>query len=286
MRVLIDSDSISWIIAYFMKDELYSTETVQDVINLTDQFINQILINCKADTYLGFLGGSQLTFRHLSDSTYKASRGTVKPDWYKMWGGLVSHRLKHYWKFYTVEGIEAEDAVSMLSYYYRDLNPELDPIIAGIDHDLLQIPGNHYNYKKHEFLHAITTDEAYYNLFKQVLTGCKTDEVTGLPGIGEVKAKKLLDQIHTTEIASVVLREFCNYYGQREGILNFANTYNLIKLLDRVPTDLIFDYNEYQWSEYNSEVIIEKQELFENLVNSNKQVNESDAAKYFTEHTV
>ncbi|MDD9816698.1 MAG: hypothetical protein OXU61_00955, partial [Gammaproteobacteria bacterium] len=64
-------------------------------------------------------------------------------------------------------------------------------VIAGIDKDLKQIPGNHYNFNKqlHEF---VDDDNANLNLMLQCLTGDTSDNIPGIKGIGPAKAGKIL----------------------------------------------------------------------------------------------
>ena len=66
----------------------------------------------------------------------------------------------------------------------------------GIDKDLLQIPGNHYNFNKktHRF---VSDDEAHKLLMIQCLTGDRTDNIPGIKGIGPKKAEKILEGVNT-----------------------------------------------------------------------------------------
>lgn len=58
---------------------------------------------------------------------------------------------------------------------------------CGIDKDMLQIPGRHYNYIKKIWI-DVTPDEAEMTLWRQVLMGDVSDNVPGLPRVGEGKA--------------------------------------------------------------------------------------------------
>ena len=66
-------------------------------------------------------------------------------------------------------------------------------VIAGVDKDLLQIPGYHYHLKKGTLEH-ISWYDAIRNFFIQCLMGDTADNIPGVPGIGRVKAKKALDK--------------------------------------------------------------------------------------------
>ena len=70
----------------------------------------------------------------------------------------------------------------------------IDYFVVGIDKDLLQIPGNHYNFVKRE-LRFVDDDEAHLLLMRQCLTGDSADNIPGIRGIGPKKADKLLSGV-------------------------------------------------------------------------------------------
>lgn len=230
MTALIDGDSIPYMIGWYYKDRDQVPAVYTEVIEATDQFMNEMLTITKATHYVGFLGGVHSTFRHLQNPDYKATRGSTKPDWYMQWGSIVLHRLKHAWNFEYVEGIEAEDGVSMMSYYYRAAS--MPYTICHIDKDLNQIPGDHYNYKT-KVSDGIQIFQADYNLYTQVLVGDTVDNLPGLPGIGPAKAGKILQKcVHSAELLMATLNAFIATHGERKGLLEFTECYSMVKLLD------------------------------------------------------
>jgi len=70
--------------------------------------------------------------------------------------------------------------------------------IVSIDKDLDQVAGWHYNFVKHEEYY-VTEEEGLRNLFTQVLTGDRVDNIIGLHGIGPKKAEKLLKDCETAK---------------------------------------------------------------------------------------
>ena len=88
-----------------------------------------------------------------------------------------------------VEGQEADDAVAIEATTNGGW-------IVSIDKDLDQVPGWHYNFVKHEEYY-VTEEEGLRNLFTQVLTGDRIDNIIGLKGIGPKKAEKLLKDCKT-----------------------------------------------------------------------------------------
>jgi DNA polymerase I len=82
------------------------------------------------------------------------------------------------------DSMEADDLMGILQHK--------DSVIISIDKDMLTVPGHHYNPDKQEEAY-ISEAEANYTFYKQCLTGDNTDGYKGCPGIGEVKASKLLE---------------------------------------------------------------------------------------------
>lgn len=89
--------------------------------------------------------------------------------------------------------MEADDVLGIL---HTMLLHRGRSVVASIDKDLLTVPGLHYNWrKKDDGIIEVTSAEAMRAFFTQVLTGDSTDNYPGCPGIGKVRAAKLLDGI-------------------------------------------------------------------------------------------
>ncbi|KAF2376292.1 hypothetical protein BSN82_18200, partial [Acinetobacter baylyi] len=58
----------------------------------------------------------------------------------------------------------------------------------------LQISGRHYNWVTKEAA-TISPKDAALNFYSQILSGDPVDNVPGLPGIGSVKARRLLSGV-------------------------------------------------------------------------------------------
>jgi DNA polymerase-1 len=79
-------------------------------------------------------------------------------------------------------------------------------IIVSQDKDMKTIPTTVWNGK--DLLH-VTEDEADYNHMYQTLIGDSTDGFKGCPGVGPVKATKLLDAQHMkTRLAEISLNRW------------------------------------------------------------------------------
>ena len=96
------------------------------------------------------------------------------------------------WNGVEAHGMEADDLVSIWAYEARE--DELPFVICGIDKDLKQIPGEHYNYHKDTW-EFIDDDTANLNLMLQCLTGDSGDNIPGIKGIGPKKAEKILSGV-------------------------------------------------------------------------------------------
>lgn len=67
-------------------------------------------------------------------------------------------------------------------------------IMCTLDKDLLQISGIHYNWKT-KSIKRVTALQGYNNLGMQLLMGDKADNIIGIPHVGPIKAKSMIDRI-------------------------------------------------------------------------------------------
>lgn len=138
---------------------------------------------------------SRRYFRHTVDPTYKSHRrGSVVPL------GVVELRdwLTSQHSGYTLPGLEGDDVCGLLATGYQLLN-ECDGglltnrIIVGVDKDLRQIPGVHFNPNRPDAgLVYVSPAEGHLFHATQALTGDPADGYPGCPGIGPVRAARLL----------------------------------------------------------------------------------------------
>jgi 5'-3' exonuclease len=185
MKLLIDGDPIVYRIGFACqkKDKetgLVTADPESHTLHSCKQFINQMLEVTGADTYKIYLTGKG-NFRYKVREDYKANRkGADKPVHYQ----LVRDYLVKKFKAQVVDGMEADDALA--------LGQQSDTAIASIDKDLLMVEGRHYNYGKCTW-QDVTAKQGEYFFYKQMLTGDRVDNITGIRGLGEKKASKLLD---------------------------------------------------------------------------------------------
>jgi len=141
---------------------------------------------------------------------YKAGREGKKPV---LTDAVLEYVITR-WGATIVQGEEAEDMVSYMNMKLLGFNSdEVIPIMVHIDKDLNNTPGWHYNFVKDE-LYLVSTFRAAYNFYKQMLTGDSTDNIPGLPGIGDKRAKNILSKCKTVEqLHNTVFQEYANYYN-------------------------------------------------------------------------
>lgn len=122
-------------------------------------------------------------FRYAICDSYKSNRvGKRRP--------MLLPRLREYMidkhDALSVEGLEGDDLIGILATgEHKD-----DHLIYSADKDLKTVPGTHWD----GFDVEISKAEATRFFFTQVLTGDTTDGYKGCPGVGPVKAAKILDE--------------------------------------------------------------------------------------------
>ena len=179
---LIDADIICYRVGFASEDveEKYCLARVTELIH------EIVYTELQCDDYKAYITGKGNYRNDIAvTEPYKGNRKDAK-------------RPVHYQAIRThlqrlgaelVEGSEADDAVATEA-------TKTGGWIVSIDKDLDQVAGWHYNFVKHEEYY-VTEEEGLRNLFTQVLTGDRTDNIIGLKGIGPKKAEKLLQDCKT-----------------------------------------------------------------------------------------
>ena len=182
---LIDADSI-----YFRA--VMSTLKEKDIKKIINSTMFDIMAQCfcvEEETRVAVKGHGN--FRKDIYPKYKANRPQLEEKVRKKLNFAHTY-MREKWSAVEATGMEADDLVSIWAYEAREM--EEPYVIVGIDKDLRQIPGNHYNFKKmeHDF---VDDDMANYNLMVQCLTGDTGDNIPGIRGIGPKKAQGILQGV-------------------------------------------------------------------------------------------
>lgn len=91
---------------------------------------------------------------------------------------------------------------------------EIDYVICSIDKDLRCIPGKHW-LMHHKKLIQVSNEEALRHYYEQLLKGDPTDNIPGVPRVGEVKASKILAPYNTEEeFQEQVVEQYLIAYGE------------------------------------------------------------------------
>lgn len=127
---------------------------------------------------------SKVNFRKEVNPTYKANRANmVKPVLYQ---DMVDKTMRNYTSELW-EGLEADDILGILS-------EEGQTIICTGDKDLRQIAGYHINLiDPNAGVYQVGHSEANLMFRSQCLSGDAVDGYSGCPGIGAVKARKIVE---------------------------------------------------------------------------------------------
>lgn len=172
------------------KDEILFESEILSFKN-TEHIVKAVVKNLKkrlkSNLITSYLSPST-TFRNRLYPDYKGHR-PAKPFYYTEAKELVAKEL-------GVLGLdqtkyEADDLVAMAHYEVYKEDPTRSIIISN-DKDLNTTPGFHYNPNKKE-LYYVTEEEAEYFFYYQLLVGDAVDNIPGISGIGDKRARLILD---------------------------------------------------------------------------------------------
>ena len=232
---LIDGDIVVFSICFDKKqteEEIIlfgrqSDRSLDQVKAELDSYLTSIITGSGCINYIGYLTEGA-SFRKDLTSSYKANRkGKELPRYFSE----IREYIKSKWGFTGYPKLEADDLLAMTQITFN--NKSIPTVIASLDKDFKQIPGEHYNFRKKEFA-VITREFADYELFKQVLIGDRTDNVfTGLNRIGDKTADKILEESTNTlnRYLTTTISTYVQQLGLKEGINKFTEVFNLVYLL-------------------------------------------------------
>jgi len=186
--LLVDADSIYFKAACRTKKK---KEISKIIDNLMSEIQSKFFVSGMKVAVKGFDN-----FRNKIYEDYKSNRPELDQKLKDALGHGYKHMINRY-EAVQANGMEADDLVSIWAYEAREM--EIPYIVVGIDKDLLQIPGHHYNFNKYTY-EFIDDDQAHKLLMIQCLTGDRADNIPGIKGIGPKKAEKLLEGIETEKM--------------------------------------------------------------------------------------
>lgn len=221
---IIDADSLLY---YTM-----GANSLEEAISDIDSRIIDILEKCKSKNYILCV---------TEDNCFRYDLATIRP--YKgnrkkgnkpiIFYALKQH-LKQKYLAYSDKRLEADDAVA---FFKKKLEDTYDIIICSPDKDVREtVEGKHYDYSKNKFT-TTSLMEACKFLFTQTLTGDSTDNIQGVPGVGTVKANKLLSKAQGS-IFGATLDVYIEEFGLAQGVYRFQENFRLVYLL-RTDEDML-----------------------------------------------
>jgi 5'-3' exonuclease len=150
--------------------------------------------------------------------------------------------------------MEADDLMRM--WHHEATLAGEHTIVCSIDKDLKCMAGRHYLMHKNEFL-DVTPDFALRFYYEQLLKGDPTDNIKGIPKVGDVKAKAYLAEANTeAEFQVVVQKEYQNAFGEENWKKELILNGNLIYLKKTMDDEFSID----GWPDvpYVEPVVVEK----------------------------
>jgi len=178
---VVSEESIQW------KDELWTVHA--DMALAKARVINKIVEfqeNLKTENVVLCLS-DRANFRRKLNPDYKANRAKSRLP-------IILKQVKQ-WIIDELGGVlwanlEADDVISILA---TDKAMDEETIVVSIDKDFKSVPGIFFDYNKGEYHHPTEEEADNYHLI-QTIAGDHTDGYSGVPGVGVVKAQRILEK--------------------------------------------------------------------------------------------
>lgn len=211
------------------------------------------------------------TFRHKTFDGYKGTRKGM-PEELAMQMPLLKEVLaKMNIKMYSQEGYEADDILGTLSALAQ--KAKIFPVVVSGDRDMLQIADDNLKIRIPKTKGGRTETEDYFKadviekygvtpeefIDVKALMGDASDNIPGVPGIGEKTATKIIQEYHDIENAIAHASEVKPKKAS-ENLAEFQEQARLSKFLatiirdmplalekDEVKANQIFNQEAYEW---------------------------------------
>lgn len=184
-------------------------DPLSHVLHSAGLMVEGILKKLGCSDYTLFLDGGNNYRKAVATSLpYKGNRNKTYRPLYEQ--DIRDYYIKHH-RAIKSNAQEADDECAILHCKQREQGL-FTPVIVSIDKDLNMIPGWHYNWKKGGDPYYMNELDSMKIFYEQLLTGDRTDNIEGIPGVGPVKARKLLvDAVTEDEMWDIVLRAYIDY---------------------------------------------------------------------------
>lgn len=224
-----DADFIPFYVCHTKKDE--QPKTLEECIVKCDEFIFNINMKLRADSYCGFITMGKC-FRYDIKNDYKGNR---KYDNLPEFINQIKQHLVDKHKFKYNNMYEADDMV--MSYKKQNENEEKSVIIVSPDKDILNIVEIGFNPRAFDYVINHKND-LEYNFWEQMIIGDQIDNIKGIPKKGKVAVKEFMGagklKFNINIVRNNILNGYIKYYGEYEGIKEFSKNYLCLKIVDNV----------------------------------------------------
>ena len=211
--VLLDGHAIIFRAFFAQRDNPLSVRRTGELTSAVFGFANTLLkvISDLKPTHLAVtLDRSTPTFRHQADAAYKANRGAM-PDELRPQVARIRQLIGAFnIPIYEADGFEADDMLGTLACQAAEQN--IETYLVTLDSDIVQLVKPHvsvfmylpYKSDKITYGDAEQVKERYGVRPDQIpdlkaLKGDTSDNIPGVPGVGEKTAVKLLNQFDHIE---------------------------------------------------------------------------------------
>lgn len=165
--------------------------------NCKDLIIKSIINRLGYDDIQIYLTGDG-NFRETL-ATYKKYKGNRDGQRRPLHYDAIKKYLVDQWGAIYTQGEEADDSLGQ--------SQTSETILCSIDKDLRQIQGLHYDFVK-DVRFEVDHASANFLFFKQCLMGDSTDNIIGLPNVGDKTAEKILRASSPDRWWDVVVNEY------------------------------------------------------------------------------
>ncbi len=216
---IFDADGIPFVTCFNKKGEL--EKSIYDCIQLTDDYINNIINMVGCNEYILCLTKGKCNYRLHYNPEYKANRKNVIPIPYSR---TIKQYLTDKWGAISMDDYEADDMVLSLNKSIEN------SFIISPDKDLLTTAGYRFNPRTLEWIYTSLYDEQI-NFWRSMITGDPTDNIPGIIGKGIKYAQKVLETTQFNDLPSEILKEYIKY-DEQKGIDLYYMNYKSLKMVD------------------------------------------------------